>query len=522
MLGFFFGEFRTIMKEPFLVPQERWFEEAKASGLSGNVIHYSFPNGTHSIMIRDADIAQKVLSLDSKFPKKVPIGKNLFGNGLPLIDSGEDWKRHRRIIHPSFQPHFIRQALGTIVPENVERLVSYWKRGSSVPMGGREIDVATHFLRCTLDILGLAAFGHQFNAMDSIKKWSEVNKSGVLPSNEGSSSSDELSAVSDKLVQSMNAQIKSSPKTLLFEIFGLGIFNINKRRLTRCIDEATNDIIEKAQLKVQQRSKHENSGSGSTNHCKTKSTAPMSLLEVLLSVKDNENQNKNQRTRRTLSNKEMRDEIKAFILAGHETTATLCTWCTFVLCKHPDIQVKVFEDIMKFAPSPKDDSFPITLELVNQMPYFNAFMKEVLRLYPPAGLTFRTTAKNETVNGVKLVPGSRIALPIQLIHKHPDYWVNPEEFQPERWLTGTFPASNKHAYLPFGSGMRDCIGEEFAKIESKLIMAPLIRSFCFSLAPSVCDAKFTASSFVVTKPKPDLKVCIAPRISSMSGHKKDL
>jgi cytochrome P450 len=498
-----------------LEPQKRWLQEAKASGLNGDVVHYTYLNGTHTFIIQDADIVQKVLCLDSKFPKKLIIGKTLFGNGLALIDSGEDWKRHRRIVHPSFQPRFIRQTLDTIVPENAERLVSYWKRGSSVLADGREIDVAMHFMRCTLDILGLAAFGHQFHAMDSIKKWSEVN-------NEGSNSFNNLQPVSDKLVQTMNAQMNFSPKTILFEFFGLGIFNIKYNRLIRSMDEAIDDIIQKTKLKVEKRSKYDNSASGSSNHDETKIAAPMSLLEVLLSVEDNEIQNKNLTKRKTLSNKEMRDEIKTFILAGHETTATLCTWCTYILCKHPDVQAKVYEDIMKCAPSPNDDSFPITLELVNQMPYFNAFMKEVLRLHPPVGVTYRSTANKITINGIDFVPNARILIPIQLIHTHPDYWTNPEAFQPDRWLTERFPANNKHAYLPFGTGVRNCIGEEFAKIEAKLIMAPLIRSFSFSLAPSVREAKFTTANFVTTKPKPDLKVCIVPRISSVNGHKKEL
>eukprot|EP01083_Nonionella_stella_P132697 403453_1 len=107
------------------------------------------------------------------------------------------------------------------------------------------------------------------------------------------------------------------------------------------MDEAIDDIIQKTKLKVEKRSKYDNSASGSSNHDETKIAAPMSLLEVLLSVEDNEIQNKNLTKRKTLSNKEMRDEIKTFILAGHETTATLCTWCTYILCKHPDVQAKV-------------------------------------------------------------------------------------------------------------------------------------------------------------------------------------
>jgi cytochrome P450 len=75
---------------------------------------------------------------------------------------------------------------------------------------------------------------------------------------------------------------------------------------------------------------------------------------------------------------------------------------------------------MKHAPSPNDHSFPISLELVNQMPYFNAFMKEVLILYPPVGIIFRNPAGEEIINGLKITADTRIAVPISLIHRHPD------------------------------------------------------------------------------------------------------
>ena len=115
------------------------------------------------------------------------------------------------------------------------------------------------------------------------------------------------------------------------------------------------------------------------------------------------------------------------------------------------------------------------------------------------------------MNGFKIPVGTRITIPIHLIHRHPDYWTNPDEFQPERWLKDQFPASHKNAFLPFGVGPRNCIGENFATFEAKLIMGPLIRSFMFNFAPSLRSAEFTLSAFVTTKPKPDVKICVRSR-----------
>ena len=102
-------------------------------------------------MVRDADIVKRVLTFNARFPKKIMnIAVNIVGNGLVTFEGGEDWKRHRRIIQPSFQTRFIKESLDSIVPEYAERLVSYWKRSE-----GREIDISVHLSNCTLDVLGL-------------------------------------------------------------------------------------------------------------------------------------------------------------------------------------------------------------------------------------------------------------------------------------------------------------------------------------------------------------------------------
>mmetsp|Transcript_24121 Transcript_24121/g.23169 ORF Transcript_24121/g.23169 Transcript_24121/m.23169 type:complete len:151 (+) Transcript_24121:704-1156(+) len=149
--------------------------------------------------------------------------------------------------------------------------------------------------------------------------------------------------------------------------------------------------------------------------------------------------------------------------------------------------------------------------MVNQMSYFNAFMKEVLRLYPPVGLTHRHSTREETFNGFKIPARTRIAIPINLLHRDPKYWSNPDDFMPERWLKEDFPASNKNAYLPFSTGPRNCIGYQFSTMEAQLIMAPLLRSFIFELAPSLRDTEFSFTSLITMKANPDVKICVRSR-----------
>ena len=412
------------------------------------------------------------------------------------MEGGEDWKRHRRIIQPSFQKRFLRESLDSLVPKYAERLVSYWKRSD-----GREIDVSKHLSNCTLDIIGLLAFDYEFHAMDSNKIWSEDDGGGHLRNDR----KDEMTPLSDKLLKSLEYQFRSSPKRLLLGLLGLSKLDVKNNRTKKALNDAVDEIIQNT------RSKAKRSAQGDDGTTTGMNTAPNSLLESLIDAKDTDPAN--QRRRKWLDNDELRDEVKTFIVAGHETTSTWCTWCSFILCKYPDVQQKVYDDIMKHAPTPNDHSFPISLDLVNQMPYFNAFMKEVLRFYPPAGIIFRNAGgkDGQTINGITIPKDTRIAIIIQMIHRHPDYWTKPEEFQPERWLKDEFPASNRNAFIPFSAGPRNCIGENFATYEAKLIMAPLIRSFIFNLVPSQRDTEFTLSVSITTSTKPDFKICVKER-----------
>jgi cytochrome P450 len=100
-----------------------------------------------------------------------------------------------------------------------------------------------------------------------------------------------------------------------------------------------------------------------------------------------------------------------------------------------------------------------------------------------------------------------------LLHRHPKYWDDPDEFKPERWLEKgeEFMSRIRFAFLPFSAGGRNCIGQRFATMEAKLIMAELIRSFVFQIAPSQAKTKFEISNLIVMRTKPSLKVVVKSR-----------
>lgn len=488
--SYLIGQFGAILNEPFLTPHKRWWKD---SGVNTKFIHYSLPFGAHCLLVLDADIVKDILfsnyGENPRFIKKLEGLIPLIGNALVTLE-GKDWQRHRRIIHPSFQHGLIRESLADFLPKIMSRFISSWEK-----VDGREIDVNTHISNLTLDIIGEVAFSHDFHALDSVERW-------VREGDEGNNQSN------DQMIEVMTAMFQNTTKRILFQLMNLSFLDFSTSKSSEMLNKAVDEVIAEARRKLENNKKTEsNDGSTGDKVGATKTlSSGISLLQRLL---DAENSDIKKSSRNSLAMEELRDEVKTFLMAGHETTSTWCYWCFYVLCKNPDIQKKVYEDIEKH--SSKEKKIDISLEMIEKMTYFNAFMKEVLRLYPPAGMIVRYTVKEEQFKGITVPAHTRLTIPIHLLHRHPNYWKDPEKFQPERWLGKENPSSHKHAFMPFSNGPRNCIGYHFAEMEAKLLMAPLIRRFSIGLAPSLQETDFTFTTSITMKSKPHLKIVISSR-----------
>jgi len=529
--SWFLGQLPDIIKEPFMEPHKRWWKQAgggrpdtDGATTDADFIHFCFVGGSHRVIVTNADVVRQILMAHAgrnpRYLKKLDIVVSIVGWGLVSLE-GEDWQRHRRVIHPSFRPRFVKDSLERVAPDLVSRFISQWRRAEE----GMEINVMEHFSSLALDVLGRVAFSHDFHALDSVSKWADGN---VGPDVDG------LFPVTDRMMQALQALFTLNTKKLLLTIFGLSKLDWETQRTRKALDDAVDDIIRKVRSKVEIISGNEDvddansvnksnaEEKGSSSSTKKSKYATTSLLETLLDAKDS-GTDKTTDGEGMLNDAELRNEVKTFIIAGHEMTSTWCYWCTFALCKHPDVQQKVYEDIIKHAPTlvrseestSHENNAAIPLEALEKMQYLDAFMKEVLRLYPPAGLVMRTTTRDEIFSDTLIPAKTRIIIPILILHQDPRYWSCPDEFRPERWLDENggpcYPASHKYAYLPFSAGPRNCIGQQFATTETKLIMAPIIRAFVFQLAPSLRDKEFKFTTYITLKAKPAVKVCIRSR-----------
>jgi cytochrome P450 len=214
-----------------------------------------------------------------------------------------------------------------------------------------------------------------------------------------------------------------------------------------------------------------------------------------------------------LSHYEIHSELKTLIMGGHEAVAGWINWCLFVFCKHPDVQERVFEDVMKHVGIDDNKASEIDFDTIDQMEFLNAFLQEVLRLYPPTGQIVRVARKPESILGVRIPADTSVQIPNFLIHRHPKYWPDAEKFSPERWINPTEEEKERRrsAFMPFGQGPRFCIGRQFVTMEVSLSLAYLVRAFRFHGAPSQRDTNFTFESLISMRAKPGFKVLLEKR-----------
>lgn len=198
------------------------------------------------------------------------------------------------------------------------------------------------------------------------------------------------------------------------------------------------------------------------------------LLDLLLQARDEE-------TGKGLTDQELRDEALTIFAAGHETTANALAWTWYLLATHPTARARFHEEVDRVLQGRTPNA-----EDLQHLPYTRALFEESLRLYPPAPAVQRKAATPTTVGGVSLPEGAFVLVGTYNLHRHPDFWSNPEEFRPERWLDAERP-SNRYAYMPFGAGPRTCVGLHFASVEGPLLLALIGRRYDLQLAQEIVE-----------------------------------
>lgn len=187
------------------------------------------------------------------------------------------------------------------------------------------------------------------------------------------------------------------------------------------------------------------------------------ILSLLLDVTDEQG--------RPMSDEELRDELVTLLVAGHETTATALAWTFERVLARPDVLARLHAELDEAGAT--DDGGPLSPEAIPRLHYLDAVIKETLRLRPILPIVGRALQRPWSIGGYELPAGTMVAPCIYLVQRHAGTWPEPERFRPERFLGAK---TDPYAWLPFGGGIRRCLGMSFALYEMKIVLATVLRA----------------------------------------------
>jgi cytochrome P450 len=166
-----------------------------------------------------------------------------------------------------------------------------------------------------------------------------------------------------------------------------------------------------------------------------------------------------------MADDEIRDELVTLLFAGHETTQIAMSWMLYHLARHPEALAKLRAELDAGDGSP---------EALLRSPYLDAAWSETLRMMPIVPDMLRTTTAPLRLGGVELPVGTHLCFVAAMVHTRPDMYPEPHAFRPERFLERKF---GPHEFLPFGGGVRRCLGAGFATVEGKVVVGTVLRAF---------------------------------------------
>lgn len=337
----------------------------------------------------------------------------LLGDGL-VSAVGKAWARQRRVMQPVFRPEKIAP-FARDVHELLAETVDEWGAAAD---RGQPVDVCASMTRLTLRVAGRALFST--NLGDDAPAFSEA-----------------LGVMHD---QTEDRILTPSP-------FPLWVPTPANREFRRALG-ILHGVVERV---LGERRRRGPPADGDDQD----------LLDQLLAARDPE-------TGEGFTDVELRDQVLTLLIAGHETTSNALAWALYLLARDPAVA-----DAVAAEEAPPDE-----VPAPGSSPYLvDRCFLEALRLYPTTWILMRTCAEATTLRGYEVPVGAMVCVSAWLVHRHPDFWPDPEVFDPSRFVPEAEAERHRFAYIPWGAGPRVCIGAGLSRLEARVILRRLVGAF---------------------------------------------
>ena len=408
------GSIRDIQRDNIQTFMDAWREY-------GDIVHFRGPLAINLVV--HPDYVEHVLRHNYKnYPRPDFVAdklKTIVGDGLVGAE-GDQWASSRKKAQPAFHPKIVESYASAFV-ETTNELLDSWSVHAD---RGNSIDVKSEMMHMSLTNLGKTLFKADWSQQVDI----------VEPIVAGS-----LAYTNKRLTSPVDPIRFPLPSTKRFQA-GLSVLDT---------------IIYKA----------------IADRRAATDTDATDLVSILLNVRDEE-------TGEGMTDKQIRDEISGFFVAGHETVSSALTWTWYLLSKHPDVWRRVRAEANEVI----GDRTPTAAD-AKALQYINRVLLEAMRLYPPIFVLMRCATEEDEIGGFHVPAGANMVLCPYVTHRHTDFWTNPEAFDPDRFLPERAAGLHRMAYFPFSGGPRKCIGNTFAMLQMPLVVAMVAQRYNLALEP---------------------------------------
>ncbi|RKO98589.1 hypothetical protein CXG81DRAFT_28598 [Caulochytrium protostelioides] len=450
---------------------ERWGRETPASelGFFLSCWHGWIPFSRNFVIPTDAAFFNAILSAQAApFLVKgsaYDVAKPLLGNGL-LRTHGDQWKRHRRLVEPAFRPSYLKRTTH-FIEHAIQDVLMRW-RAAPQTYQRTPFDVQREMMRLTLSVICRTAF--RLHDIESANPGSEPIYTAFDQINGQISDLANYGALYNRVVFPV-----INTRAFLRLRHRLGLVNAPLQHASR------------AALAAQQ--------SGTPVPVEEAT----SLLHTIASIDPVTQLPRMSRT-------QMLDEMRTLLWAGHDTTGNTLAWLCYLTALHPAKAAALRAEIAAQFPDRGTPDY----DGLERMPLLNGWIRETLRMYPPA-VYARRVAKDVTVMDRFLPRGLEIFLVPTLLHHNPRYFERPSEFLPERWLKpeegGIALHMTPSAYVPFSVGPRNCVGMRLANLEMRWVLVRLLQHMEFVIPEG---QPLPESQFLITLRPHDINVMVRP------------
>ncbi|XP_054845905.1 cytochrome P450 4V2 [Eublepharis macularius] len=387
------------------------------------------------LVLYHAETVEVVLSSSKHIDKSYPY-KFLhpwLGTGL-LTSSGSKWRTRRKMLTPTFHFTILADFL-EVMNEQASILVEKLEKH----VDKEPFDCFLYITLCTLDIICETAMGKNVGAQNN--KDSEYVQS--------------VYRMSELVHQRQRTPWKWAD--LLYLLFKDGREHYKKLKI---LHNFTDNVIAEKARELENQSDAISTGEQSGRKVRR------AFLDLLLNATDDDG--------KKLSYRDIREEVDTFMFEGHDTTAAAVNWSIYLLARYPEAQRKVHRELDEVF---GDSNRHVTSDDLKKLRYLECVIKEALRLFPSVPFFARTLNEEYYIRGYKIPKGTDVLIGVFALHRDPEVFPEPEEFRPERFSAENSAGRHSYAYVPFSAGPRNCIGQRFAQMEEKTILATILRNF---------------------------------------------